>query len=460
LIADGVRAAALGASLALAAGCSILNATDACDVGPGEVRVNARGDGVEHFGSSRGAAMLADGRMIAAVVSSNEDGTSSEVRASILESGSGTHNTMCNGQDTERVLSDPATIAFRASAVAVDVPDVSNPLGNRAVAAIGWTSAATPLGDRSVTIQLLDDGGCDVGVPFPPVLEGQTGPVQGLGLAWSEVRGALFTVFHDGRRVLGAWIEAPGSTSVLEELATEDQVIGDVAVAFAPDGRGLVAWEYAESAWIGRGEVGVHAALIDADGRLRPAALAQGAAPFRVDAGPSYYFAGHVVSLTVAVDASADAYALAYETADADDEPSKVRLRAFDPDGTPRTLGTAAAGGALEVDRGGAGARVSPSVRFLPGGDLLASWESTEHDGTMALVLDDEGRAAFTGVACDEGSFSVGARNTFLPGSSSAVVAGSDLWIFHAGDSADDPVVTAALGWRTRLDEMLPGEKR
>jgi len=448
----------LAAILALSAGCSLVNATDACEVEAHETRVNERGDDVEHLGSSRGAAVLPDGRMVVAVVSATEDGNRSEVRVAYLEQGSGTHNILCGSDETERVVSDPESIAFRASAVAVDIEDVSNPLGEHAVVAVGWTSLPDPSGDPSVSIQLLDASGCEVGAAFPPVLPGQTGPVMGLGMAWSEVRGALYAVFHDGRQVLGAFLEAPGSTPVYEVLATEDQVAGDVVVAFAPDGRGIVAWEYSEIGWVGRGEVGVRAALLDQDGRVRPAAPAGGeAAPFRVDDGPSFYYAGHGIALTLAVDATDDRLAIAYETADATEAPPRVLLRELEAsDGSARTLGSAAEGEPLELD-GGSGAEVSPSVRYLPDGMLLASWESASNDGTMAILLDDDGHAAFTGLACDEGSFGVGARDALLPGSSTAVVAGEDLWIFHAGDSADDPVGTAVLGWHIPLDELRPG---
>lgn len=425
-------------------GCTIVNTTDACDGAPHEVRVNRRGDDVEHIGSSRGAALLADGRTLVAHVSSAEDGTRSEVRFSILEKSSGTANILCDGDAQERTLSEDGTLGFHATAAAVDIPDPSNPVGHVAVAAVGWTSLPDRDGDPSVWIQLLDDGGCDVGPAFPPVLVEQTGPVQGLALAWSEARGALYAIFHDGRHVMGAWLEAPGSTSTAETLATEESVIGDLAVAIGPDGRGLVAWEYTTLAWLGEGQVGVHAALLDEDGHA--------AAPFRADEGPSFYYRGHVVALTVAVDVHEGGSALAYETSVDGDEPPRVHVLELDAGGAPRH------GGPRDVDAGGGGADASPSLRYLADGSLLALWESAANDGTMARLYDEDGGSRFTGVACDEGAFAIGSRDALLPGSSTAVVSGHDLWIFHAGDSADDPVGTAALGWHVPLSSLWPGE--
>ena len=448
-LVPALAAVALGAS-----GCTLVNGTDACETSEREVRVNARGDDVEHIGSSRGAAVLADGRTIVAHVSSAEDGSRSEVRVSLLEQGSGTANILCGGDLTERTLSPAGTLAFRASAAAVEIADPASPLGHVAVAAVGWTSVPDLESEPSVSVLLLDASGCDVGTVFSPVLVEQTGPVQGLALAWSEARGALFAVFHDGRQVLGAWVEAPGSTSTVEVLGAEDQIIGDVAVAFAPDGRGIVAWEYVDLGWIGRREVGVRAALLAADGRVREAALANGAAaPFRVDDGPSFYWQDHLVALTVAVDATTERSAVAFETSADGDEPPRVRFVELDTaDGAPRERGP------TDVDPGGGGAHASPSLRYLPDGALLAVWESAENDGTMARLYDG-GRPRFTGVACDEDAFAIGARDSLLPGSSTALVSDEDLWIFHAGDSADDPVGTAALGWHVPLRQLWPGNE-
>jgi len=453
--------ALLLATLVLPA-CSVWNATDACDAQARETRVNERGDQLEYLGNSQSIDVLADGRIVAAYVSTTTDQTSSEVRFAYIDPDAGNPVPLCSGtqheivvSDTPKSADDPAHLAYAATVAAVDVP---NPAGGEpAVAAVGWTIG--PPDAPQLRIRFVDAGGCFIGTgSFEPVLSTVTGPVTGLSLEWSASRRALLATFQDGRRVLGAWIEAFGSASNLLVFAEEDLVVGGVASALAPDGRGLVAWKFIDAADLESGQFGYRAVLVDEDGAVRSSALAGGSqAAFRVDDVDSEHRSGRTEILGIAAAAADDRYALAFEATR--DLVPYIEVRELDSlDGAPLRL-AGGDGGPVLVDHSDSNGQASASAGYLPNGSLLVLWESARPDGgTFGRLYGTDGSPRFSAVSCDEEPFPVGARANTLPGTSSIVAAPSELWIAHAGDPTDDPVATGVLAWRMPLSELWPAK--
>ena len=449
MIGRGVAASAVALL-----GCTILNDPDVCEVRSQETRINERGDEVEHIGHSRAAAVLEDGRILVAFVSTSEAGDESEVRIALLNSGGTSRLTLCGGSDTETVLSPPDALAHSATVAAVQIPTGRGPT---AAAAIGWTEGTLGNGTAVARIRLVDTSGCPLGPQaFPPVPDDVTGPATGLSLTWSRPKQALWATFHDGRRVLAAWIDAHGSASDAEVLATEEVVFGEVVAAVNDDGDGIVAWASAELATVAEQAFRVRALLVDAEGRPRPAVLGGGdARPFFTDADSSYRVEGQAALLGTAVAASPDRLAVSFEGAAEPGAPTRVWLRELDVrDGAPLSLAGAEGGQPLPVrlsDRG----QLSPSVAYLPGGSLFVLWESSERSGTMGRVFRDNGDRQFTGLGCNEEPFAIGARTRIGAGTSTSVLDENRVWVFHAGQIETDPVATAVLGWRMTLSALL-----
>jgi len=146
---------------------------------------------------------------------------------------------------------------------------------------------------------------------------------------------------------------------------------------------------------------------------------------------------------------------------DGGDDPkiaSRARIREIDAaDGVPLAFEGAPDGGPALLDPANAGGNGSPSVAYLTDGSLLALWESVADRGTVGRLFGPDGAVRFSGVGCDERPFPVGERADTLPGTSTALLVGDRLWVFHSGDPPDDPSATAALGWRVPEADLWPG---
>jgi hypothetical protein len=277
-----------------------------------------------------------------------------------------------------------------------------------------------------------------MGPAFFPAPPAETGAVTGVSLAASGER--LLVAYQNGRAILTSWIAITGETGQAAEVAREDAVLSDAALAVTPDGRGMIAWAAADLDDLGDGVATIRGALLDEDARVRaePFDLATIGVP---EVGP-----------TVSVSAAADRFAVTFQTSPAADRvASSLRLVAADDGAVLPSL--------EDLSRDDEEYEGAPTSAFLPGIGLLTVWESLASRGTLARVLDDEGHARFNALSCDEGAFSVGARGDVYSRPSSPLVVGDDLWIFHAADPPEDPLGTGVLAWRISMDELWPGAR-
>jgi hypothetical protein len=442
----------------LLGGCSVWNASVACDVEPVERRVSERGDGWEWIGDPHASTVLADGRILVAWSSTDEgffgateciDGVRSEVRMALLDPATGRPIHACEG-NVETIVSPAWDVAHSPSVAAVDIQGLG---GNAAVAAIGWSVDNLNCPDRArVYIRYVNAAGClNSTEAVEPVPSDVTGPVTGLSLAWSEPAHALLATFRSGREVLTAWLVDQSSTTSAETIVAADALLGLPAVALGPEGDGILAWGRNDDA--STRDVVVQAVLLDPEGAVRPAVLAGGeAAPFRVDSPGTIFPNGWGFGLAVA--AGPERVAIAFQSDTDEVGPPQMFLRELDArDGNPLASPQAPSGEAAAVDpRDGA---IGASAEYLPDDSLLVLWDSQPENGTLGRLYGADGAPRFQSVSCDDGGFRVGARNGVGP--ASALVVGEDLWIFHAGEHIEDPVGSAVLGWTMPLSELWPG---
>jgi len=446
----------------LLAGCTVWNATDACDVAPQESRVNLFADRLEFPSSNRAAAEISSGRIVVVYTAAEMDGldvTAAEVRFAMIDPRDGTRSTLCTGFEEEIVVSDLERLASGASVVAVDWPEGE---GRDAVALLGW-SETTKDGESRARVLPIDASGCPVPLasePFAPVYEDRTGAVEGLSLVWSDTRRAVFAVFHDAeRRVRGAWIDSVGSAVDASTLGTEARILGQVASAVDDEGRVALAWRYWDDRMIVNDEQGIRALLLDAEGLPRPGALAGGAAPFRVNEAGDYYVYGSNSPFGVSVATEGTRIAFAWEGGDDPKLLLRARIREIDAaDGVPLAIAGASDGGPAYADPQDGATTASASLAYLPDGSLLALWESDARSGTVGRLFGPDGDRRFSGVGCDERPFAVGVRADDFPGTSAPLLVGDRLWVFHAAAPTDDPVPSGVMGWRVALADLWPGE--
>jgi hypothetical protein len=205
-------------------------------------------------------------------------------------------------------------------------------------------------------------------------------------------------------------------------------------------------------------EQGIRAVLLDADGDPRLAAMAGGAAPFRVNEAGDYHVYGTNAPFGVAVATEGTRIAIGWDGGDDPKLGLRARIRELDAqDGVPLALSGSDDGGPALLQPGDDRPSASPSLLYLPRGTLVALWESSARRGTVGRLFGPDGRRRFSGVGCDEEPFDVGERSDELPGTSSPIAVGDDLWVLHAGDPSDDGGATAVMGWRVPVSELYPG---
>ena len=109
------------------------------------------------------------------------------------------------------------------------------------------------------------------------------------------------------------------------------------------------------------------------------------------------------------------------------------------------------------VDPDTGGAHFYPSLAYAPNGSLAVAWQAADRGGTAARLFDDQGRARFNAVSCDDAPFAVGARATEgMPGRPSVLFTQGRLWITHPGQPGYDSVARGAVGWRMEWSKLWP----
>jgi hypothetical protein len=424
------RRTVLATVLLAAGGCNLKfpASIPECAPGPGDARVNERGDQDEFTGHPLAAAALANGRALVAFAAQTTDPAgevlSSEVRIALVDVATGAQYTLCSTSSRDQTLSNPATVAFGASVTPVDLVV----LRNHAVALVAWIEGSA-MPSQSVQMRFIDGAGCPIGSSFSPYASA----AGAVSVAWSEQRKAVLATLHDERQVFRTWVSDVGPAETVAVAAGQGMTYGFPVAAVAGDGSAMVVWA---------DDRGARGLVLDVEGNPR-------GTDFSVELPLITQTVRVFHSLTVA--AGGDRFTVAADQRTLNREvPSRVMAREYDLSGTPLTA-------AFALDPGAAGVQGCPALAYAPGGTVVAVWYSKADGGAVGRLFGAGGVPRFNLLSCDDGRFTVGTRSDLLLGFPSVLSSGGRVLVFHSAQGGLDPRGSTALLWSHPLHDIWPG---